>query len=50
MSSAFLILSPTSLLADCRLAIIFAVVSHSAADRPTLRGFLKDFCKLVRSN
>ncbi len=47
---------PTSLLflpADCRLAIILAAASHSAADRMTLRCFLllcKDFYKLVLAN
>ncbi len=42
-----------SLPADCRLAIILAGASHSAADRMTLRSFLllcKDFCKLVLAN
>ncbi len=42
-----------SLPADCRLAIILAGASHSAADRSPLRCFLllcKDFCKLVLDN
>ncbi len=42
-----------SLPADCRLAIILAGASHSAADRMTLRSFLllcKGFCKLVLAN
>ncbi len=49
-------MSSTSLLslpADCRLAIILAGASYSAADRMTLRSFLllcKGFCKLVLAN
>ncbi len=46
-------MSLLSLPADCRLAIILAGASHSAADRMALRSFLllcKDFCKLVLAN
>ncbi len=53
MSSINVPISLLSLPADCRLAIILAGASHSAADRPTLRCFLllcKDFCKLVLDN
>ncbi len=42
-----------SLSTDCRLAIVLAAASYSAADRLTLRGFLllcKDFYKLVLAN
>ncbi len=49
MSSISLLFLP----ADCRLAIILAGASHSAADRMTLRSFLllcKGFCKLVLAN